>query len=731
MTNAACSGVGFTSTPFNTTNGVVPTGTTYTWTTPSVTGGLTGGVSGSGSSIAGTLSNPTSSAQTATYTVTPTLGSCAGAHFTITITVNPLPTAPNINSTTQPTCTVSTGSITLGGLPSGGWKLYRSGTSSATDGSGTTTTINGLAAGDYTFTVDNLTCISSSSLTATISNAYVPVNRWSGKVWSSGTPTLDQQIVFEDSYEEFVDVIEGCSCIVKAGKTVTIRSRKTLRIVNQVEVRGDGILTFEDKASLVQIKDVPADLNLGKITYRRSTLPILKTDYVYWSTPVTTAALGDIQSGTLYYSFNALGNKWVNASAGTAMDTGKGYIVRGAGTWFDTGSITLTPNFKGVPNNGIVKAYLTPGKNNLIGNPYPSAIDGDAFINANTNTTALSNSLSGTLYFWTHKSTIQLASNITNGTAGSGKFAYTSDDYDTYTLTGGTGGLNTGTIAAGQGFFAPASSTGGNAIFNNSMRLSSSGGVLDNAQFLKQVVGSKAIKTTSNSKLDKNRVWLNLTNSGGAFKQILIGYITGATNGYESTYDGNNFNANSFVNFYSINQNRNLTIEGRALPFDQDDVVPLGYKSTIVEEFKIAIDKTDGFLSNKKINLEDKLLGKIQDLSEAPYVFTTEVGTFNERFVLSYANKTAASTIMLGTGDYKKASEAVLISNKNKEIKISSSTNEIDKVFVYDLSGRQIYTASKVEKNELIIKTIMSSNQVLIIKVVLQNQSTVNKKIIY
>ncbi|WP_035664216.1 hypothetical protein, partial [Flavobacterium sp. ACAM 123] len=29
MTNAACSGVGFTSTPVNTTNGVVPTGTTY------------------------------------------------------------------------------------------------------------------------------------------------------------------------------------------------------------------------------------------------------------------------------------------------------------------------------------------------------------------------------------------------------------------------------------------------------------------------------------------------------------------------------------------------------------------------------------------------------------------------------------------------------------------------------------------------------------------------------
>jgi hypothetical protein len=59
------------------------------------------------------------------------------------------------------------------------------------------------------------------------------------------------------------------------------------------------------------------------------------------------------------------------------------------------------------------------------------------------------------------------------------------------------------------------------------------------------------------------------------------------------------------------------------LPFDDNDKVPLGYKTTIVGEFKIAIDEADGFLVNKKIFLEDKLLGKTQDLSLA-YTFTTE-----------------------------------------------------------------------------------------------------------
>jgi hypothetical protein len=30
--------------------------------------------------------------------------------------------------------------------------------------------------------------------------------------------------------------------------------------------------------------------------------------------------------------------------------------------------------------------------------------------------------------------------------------------------------------------------------------------------------------------------WLNLTNTQGAFKQTLIGYITGATNEYDNVY---------------------------------------------------------------------------------------------------------------------------------------------------------------------------------------------------
>ncbi|MES2591461.1 MAG: PKD-like domain-containing protein [Bacteroidota bacterium] len=96
QTPITCSGTVFTVTPVNITDGIVPAGTTYTWLSPVVTGGVTGG-SGqfSQASVSQTLTNPTNSAQTATYTVVPTAGTCIGSPFTVTVTVNPLPSITN------------------------------------------------------------------------------------------------------------------------------------------------------------------------------------------------------------------------------------------------------------------------------------------------------------------------------------------------------------------------------------------------------------------------------------------------------------------------------------------------------------------------------------------------------------------------------------------------------------------------------------------------------------
>ena len=99
ITNIVCSGDAFNLTPANATNTIVPSGTTYSWSTPTVTGGLTGGAPSSEAlSISGTLTNPTNGVQNATYNVIPKSGSCLGSSFNVIVTIKPKPSIDPIET---------------------------------------------------------------------------------------------------------------------------------------------------------------------------------------------------------------------------------------------------------------------------------------------------------------------------------------------------------------------------------------------------------------------------------------------------------------------------------------------------------------------------------------------------------------------------------------------------------------------------------------------------------
>jgi hypothetical protein len=326
------------------------------------------------------------------------------------------------------------------------------------------------------------------------------------------------------------------------------------------------------------------------------------------------------------------------------------------------------------------------------------------------------------LYFWTHNTP------ITNN-------VYTANDYATFNLTGptatvvtgpapstgGSGAVPNGYIAAGQSFFV-GNEEAGSFQFKNSMRVAGTTNVQGtgiNQQFFKQA------NTKKTATVEKNRVWLNLTNSKGAFKQLLVGYITGATNDWDNMYDGPTFDGQEFVDFYSVNQGKNLTIQGRALPFVDTDVVPLGYRSTIAGSFDISIDNRDGSLAGQAIWLEDKKTNTLHELSKGKYTFTAINGVENDRFVLKYTGKT------LGTDDNEVADKSLIVSVKNKKITLTSSAEAITQVQLFDLLGRKVYDKSKINAQEWSISNLPSSEQTLIVKTTLANGAISNKKIIY
>ncbi|WP_369765998.1 T9SS sorting signal type C domain-containing protein [Flavobacterium sp. WC2429] len=637
----------------------------------------------------------------------------------------------------EPICNGSKATLT-GSTPSGGTGTYaylwESSTTSATTGfsaaTGTNNTIN-YTSGSITQTTWFRRTVTSCTLSSTSAVVMIKVNgtnSWNGTVWSKGVvPTLSDQIIFSGDYNVDADV-NGCSCTVSGSKNVVIKAGRTMKIVNEVTVLGTGAgagkLTFENSASLVQVND--AAVNTGTITYIRYTSSVLNSDYTYWSSPVTGQNLNisPSYSSGLAYSYNdfATPENWAGEQFSAIMQPGKGYIINGNQGFSSSPPSVYQATFVGVPNNGKIVLPIGPtGTSNLVGNPYPSAINGALFLSGNNL------NIEGTIYIWTHNTAIQLASNISNGTAGSGAYAYTSDDYASYNGTGAVatsgGTVPTGNIAAGQSFFT--TSLGTNPVtFSNSMRLSGTT-IADGSGINQQFFKIKNAKYETEKPIEKDRVWLNLTNTQGAFKQTLIGYITDATNEYDSAFDGESFDSNEYLDFYSINQDKNLVIQGRALPFDVKDEVPLGYSSTIVGDFEIAIGQVDGALVDKEVFLEDKLLNTTHNLKNSPYLFKTEDGIFNERFILSYSNKT------LATDDFENLKYGVVISNKNKEIQIKSSDDLIDKIFVYDFSGKQLYKKIKVDNIEYTIPNLGPTDQALIVKVVLQNGQTVNKKIVY
>ncbi|MBF7091006.1 T9SS sorting signal type C domain-containing protein [Flavobacterium sp. ALJ2] len=639
----------------------------------------------------------------------------------VSITINTTPTAPIIGLITPPTCTVPFGSVALSSLPSGNWTIITNPVTVTTSGSGTSTVITNLAPNTYTFIVSNsvTSCTSPASLPATV--ASLITNYWNGSGWTNGTPNINQNIVFTGNFTSLTGTagdINGCSCQVNSGVKVVFNSDATLSIINAVNVSTNTgtSLTFMNNASLLQTNNVS---NSGNIIYNRTTTAMNALDYTYWSSPVsgqTFNLLSPNSDPNKLYSYN---NGWVAELATNIMTVGKGYLIRvpKAGTW-PNGEIVSYPysqpvSFTGIPNNGNItgQAITILDEPYLIGNPYPSAMDAKAFLTANNLI------LEGTLYLWTHNTPI-----ADNGNLG---FLYSANDYAVYNFTGGTAtsaalnpGVNNsvplGQIASGQSFFAKSIASSGTIVFNNNMRIAG-----NNAQFFKPA------KEAKEALVEEGRIWLNLTNANGFFKQVLIGYVDGATNEYDNKYDGSKFDVEQMADLYSVISDKKFIIQGRALPFDVSDIVPLGYSSAIIGNYTIAIDHLDGLLINQEVYLEDKVTNTIHNLYNGGYTFATKEGVFEDRFVLRYTNKT------LGTDEFDASKNLILVAVENKEIKISAYNQTIDKVFIYDMLGKLIYKKEAIESPKLIIENLKSSNQVLVVKVILDNKYVETKKVIY
>lgn len=142
-----------------------------------------------------------------------------------------------------------------------------------------------------------------------------------------------------------------------------------------------------------------------------------------------------------------------------------------------------------------------------------------------------------------------------------------------------------------------------------------------------------------NETIERNRIWLGIKENNTDRNDVLISYMTGATNGFDNQYDGKRMQAGGRA-MYTILDGEAYLVQGRGLPFTTEDIVPLGYESPNGGTFEISITPKDGlFNEGQEVFLYDKLLNTIHQLTTTPYSFTSEAGVYNDRFEVLFANR--------------------------------------------------------------------------------------------
>lgn len=359
------------------------------------------------------------------------------------------------------------------------------------------------------------------------------------------------------------------------------------------------------------------------------------------------------------YTFNGLEgdyDSWVSIDENSSILAGDGYTMKGTSGATDVGVDFQNYTFKGKPYNGDIVIPFDNSVveiNRLIGNPYPSAIDSDEFINDNLSARNVKgDQFNGALYFWDHFG--EKNSHNLGGYVGG---------YATRNLLGGAPAISNDSriddngaagskipgqyIPVGQGFFViskstiPISTT--EITFKNSQRA---------FQLESYEIGSSVFMRASSSSNNDNTQDEAITNEDtqpkirlmydsptGYHRQLLIGINENATNNFDIGYDAPIADINVEDMFWII-EGAKFVIQG-VNNFDVDQEFPL---SVIVSEtglVRIKIDALENMDNSTDLFIKDNVTGNTFQINYAPFEITLDPGEYESRFSLVFAPQEA------------------------------------------------------------------------------------------
>lgn len=519
---------------------------------------------------------------------------------------------------------------------------------------------------------------------------------WNGTTWSNGEPTSSVNAIIAGNLEITSD-LNTKSITVEPTGAVTVKSGATLTVEDAVinNTTADKFVV-EAGGNLVQVNTNVT--NIGQVTVYQNSREMVRNDMTIWSSPVAGVNVRNFSPETLekrFWTYDESQSLYVplfvdssnpnslNLNPSTyTFPKGSGIAIRSPFTLGETNSEVYNGAFIGELHNGNVEVGVTSslGGYNLVGNPYASSIDVEDFLTANSGV--------NTLYFWTHTYPVGSAQYNQNYAAFSRAGSVTSPDIES--------------IAVAQGFFVKVNPGTSEVSFDNGMRTNTNPFFYRNPS-------------------EKNRYWLSLSKGTEKMNQILVAYMTDATNNEDAQIDARLMNKEGNVIYTILDQNA-FAIQGRELPFNSADVVKLGFNALEEGDFTIKLEAKDGFFSNdQEVYLIDHLTNTTHNLTENPYAFRANAGVNDTRFEIVYQNRTLAT-------DEVVAKNKVNVVTSKSDVRVISNQTEIAEVSIYDIQGKVLYQQNHIK--QLNVSIPFTAKGVYVVKVKTVDGKVISQKII-
>ena len=495
--------------------------------------------------------------------------------------------------------------------------------------------------------------------------------------WITGTPTSALDALFLSDYSENVNITAN-NIVVNPNVTLDIKNNKTLSVSGGIQ--NNGIIVIEKSANLIQSSSASNTGSGLYIVKQQGTA--VATELNKWSSPVPNAKIATVfdddnlnyiyafDAATQTYKYDFTGSE-TNSNSNSPYSFNSSTQISGADGYFDVGRgyfIAGTPNIHSFVdsdvNNGDIYTTVytsnvtTPsswGGNdwNMLGNPYPSSISTEEFLDVNYNNG--NGTIANAIYYWDADAQQYIVKNNTD---------------------------NTDLIGKCQGFWVSATSNG-QVLYTNSMRSSTN-------QDLR----------SSNDHLEG--IYIQLTAPSSLEDDIRVYIDERADDNEDNVFDALKSPNGSGFNFYSDINGVNYSFQSiDTLEVNQTKTIAVGFTA---HETGMYLFEVDSLLNtdNYSIFIEDLENDNLVDLKTKGnyYVQVDTTGTYNNRFLLHITRNEADTTATTDSTDVVNSVEQV----KNRELDATVYQNSADELvvkfnmendtyttaYVYDINGRMV-----------------------------------------